>query len=262
MLDRFCQQKYLVCNLAGLSLEDKAHQTMFVSFLLKSIKKNTSFLFSVLNNRPLKKTLFIAAWFLFFSEVKAQDNSAYFIYKVLTGETFSSIASVYNLSPQALAEYNNLDYYDGEVKSKTLRIPFKIDKVEAKNDEAKKAQSLKTNKEHSEQAGKLLTENMQRDSAGIKSEAIPELRAKAKQAIQEDVNTKDDSEKSAMVIPNQNNPSKPIIFEPQTEQKSETAKEDHSFPPVAELAPVLIFLTASIVLLIASIFFYRALKKN
>jgi hypothetical protein len=54
--------------------------------------------------------------------VNAQ-NKDYFLYKVKKGETFRSIATDYSLSPAFLADYNNLEYYNGELTAKTLRIP-------------------------------------------------------------------------------------------------------------------------------------------
>ena len=46
-------------------------------------------------------------------------------YKVSPKETFNSIATIYNISPDTLAEFNNMDYYEGELIAKTLRVPLK-----------------------------------------------------------------------------------------------------------------------------------------
>ena len=46
-------------------------------------------------------------------------------YKVQPTESFNSIAAVYNISPDTLAEFNNMDYYEGELLAKTLRVPLK-----------------------------------------------------------------------------------------------------------------------------------------
>src|SRR5688572_29004591 len=80
------------------------------------------------------KTFFVVAFILFSTISYAQKQrllaqsapAGLFIdYKVSPKESFNSIASVYNISPDTLAEFNNMDYYDGELLAKTLRIPFK-----------------------------------------------------------------------------------------------------------------------------------------
>ncbi|HEX8334198.1 MAG TPA: LysM domain-containing protein [Segetibacter sp.] len=80
------------------------------------------------------KTLFAVALVLFSSVTHAQKQRLYaqstsaglFIdYKVSPKETFNSIATIYNISPDSLAEFNNMDYYEGELIAKTLRVPLK-----------------------------------------------------------------------------------------------------------------------------------------
>jgi hypothetical protein len=80
------------------------------------------------------KAVLMVAFVLFSSDLIAQKQRLFaqssaagvFIdYKVLPKESFKSIATIYNISPDTLAEYNNMDYYDGELIAKTLRVPLK-----------------------------------------------------------------------------------------------------------------------------------------
>ncbi len=45
-------------------------------------------------------------------------------YPLNEGETFTSIAAKYNLAPDSLAEFNNMDYHESALKAKTLKIPL------------------------------------------------------------------------------------------------------------------------------------------
>jgi LysM repeat protein len=65
----------------------------------------------------------LAAFFsLVIFSVDAQKPK-FFLHEVKSGETFRSIAASYNLSARYLADYNNLEYYNGVLTAKTLRIP-------------------------------------------------------------------------------------------------------------------------------------------
>ncbi len=48
----------------------------------------------------------------------------YMDYKVGPKETFTTIASIYNLSPDSLSEFNNIDFYEGPLLAKTLKVPL------------------------------------------------------------------------------------------------------------------------------------------
>jgi hypothetical protein len=80
------------------------------------------------------KAVLCVAFVLFSSDLLAQKQrlfaqsttSGVFIdYKVSPKESFNSIATIYNISPDSLAEYNNMDYYEGELIARNLRIPLK-----------------------------------------------------------------------------------------------------------------------------------------
>jgi len=84
--------------------------------------------------RHYLKTLFAVAFVLFSSVLYAQkqrllvqsNRAGLFIdHKVSTGESFNSIATIYNLSPDTLAEFNNMDFYDGALIAKSIQVPLK-----------------------------------------------------------------------------------------------------------------------------------------
>ncbi|HEX8333121.1 MAG TPA: LysM peptidoglycan-binding domain-containing protein [Segetibacter sp.] len=67
--------------------------------------------------------LVLAAIFCFIIFSVDAQKTKFFLYKVKKGETFRSIAASYSLSARFLADYNNLEYYEGKLTAKTLRIP-------------------------------------------------------------------------------------------------------------------------------------------
>jgi LysM repeat protein len=98
------------------------------SFILLFFRPAMNFIIlsaKTLKIRMLQKIIFSAIFSLFVFCSIAQNRATYFIYKVRKGETFRSIASKYNLTAQKLAYYNNLDFYEGKLTAKTLRIPKK-----------------------------------------------------------------------------------------------------------------------------------------
>ena len=56
--------------------------------------------------------------------VQSARTGLFIDHKVQPKETFNSIASFYNIAPDTLSEYNNMDYYDGELLAKNLKIPL------------------------------------------------------------------------------------------------------------------------------------------
>jgi hypothetical protein len=57
--------------------------------------------------------------------VQSARSSLFIDHKVQPKETFNAIASFYNIAPDTLSEYNNMDYYDGELLAKNLKIPLR-----------------------------------------------------------------------------------------------------------------------------------------
>jgi hypothetical protein len=79
--------------------------------------------------RPVLAVVFT----FFFSALFAQKQrlivggytpGLYIDYKVGPKETFSSIAAIYNIVPDSLSEFNNIDYYEGPLMAKTLKVPL------------------------------------------------------------------------------------------------------------------------------------------
>lgn len=56
---------------------------------------------------------------------QSQPSGVYIEHKVLPKESFSSIAALYNIQPDTLSEFNNIDYYEGELLAKSILVPLK-----------------------------------------------------------------------------------------------------------------------------------------
>lgn len=67
--------------------------------------------------------IFLAAIFSFMLFSVDAQKKGFILRNVKKGETFKSIAAAYNISGRFLADYNNLEYYEGSLTAKTLRIP-------------------------------------------------------------------------------------------------------------------------------------------
>src|SRR4051812_26858596 len=56
--------------------------------------------------------------------LKGSYPHLYLTHAVQKGETYKSIGSLYNIAPEALANYNDLNFYDGQVFAKILNVPL------------------------------------------------------------------------------------------------------------------------------------------
>ncbi len=180
----------------------------------------------------------------------AQDSTGYFVYKVLPGQTFSSIASSYNITAGELASYNNLDFYPGPLISVTLKIPLKSTPAITNNKAAvkKEANAKKVEVQNNKKTAILpavkdtvITNTTKADS--ITPQPLPVADTVKPAAYAQVLDT---------------------VIKPLPVQASEKiTKSPDLFVRKSwkVYIPWLIFLTASIILLVAAIYFYRAVKK-
>ncbi len=204
-----------------------------------------------------------------YSIAQRPKNTFALTYRVLPGETFSSIAQQYNLSARELADFNNIDYYPGTVRSKTLRVPIKRPTGPSKQETQKKLASQLSEEEFEK---KLLEElklsrdknnpNSKSKGTAVVSDILGEEGLVRYDSINYEPLTKPIdtlTTKTADIVAKKDSDiilsSSPVTSDKKTRVESTTSTS------LRDLMPLLIFLLASAILLIAAIFFYRGLKK-
>ncbi len=152
---------------------------------------------------------------------------------VRDGETFATVARMYNVSPQALADYNNLDYYEGQLFSKILKIPPVQIAKPTKKDLEKPTEKLSTEQQPALNSTPVNTPRVVATSPDIK---------KSK--------THTGNEQPIKIAENYSS----------SKQENATARSFH-LPPAKQMMPVVIFVSLSIVVLIGAIAFYKSLQR-
>ena len=181
--------------------------------------------------RMLKKIICSAIFALFVCCSIAQKGVTYFIYKVKKGESFRSIASKYNLSGQKLAGYNNLDFYEGKLAAKTLRIPKKF--IYTDSVTKVKATPKNTSNKFSAQEPPLT-------SGAVDTLAISPVPPAA------------DTQASTP----------PIIISDTATQEANVKEQPTLQSDVSKHLPLIIFLSVSLLLLAGAIVYYKWVNRN
>lgn len=173
----------------------------------------------------------IACCLYFSSVAQRDDQQKYTVHTVAQGETFETVAARYKLSGEELASYNNLDYYDGPLLSKTLKVPTK--KAEVMSSE-----------------NKVTTEEKP-----VEKPLVVEKKEEEKPQVQTTASVKTTA---TVVKPQQ---VKPALQSTSSNLRNNSLVTPSRMPAMEKMMPLIIFLSCSFIVLIVAIFFYRSLQR-